>query len=92
VEKAKADVEQVTAWKNGRFIFNNSPLGAVMQQLSRWYDVQVRYDKSFKEKKFFTGEIKRDVPISKLLKMMELTGIASFRIANNTVLVLPNTK
>ena len=92
VEITKADVEQVTAWKNGRFIFNNTPLDAVMQQLSRWYDVQVRYDKSFKEKKFFTGEIKRDVPISKLLKMMELTGIASFRIDNNTVLVLPNTK
>lgn len=87
----KADVEQVMAWKNGLFMFNGTALPEVMQQVARWYDVQIEYDKGFTEKKFFTGEIRREVPVSKLLQMMELTGIARFRVTGNTVVVLPYT-
>lgn len=82
-----ADVEAVTAWKNGLFVFNGAPLTEVMQQVSRWYDVQIAYDKKFNEQKFFTGEIKRSVPVSKLLQMMELTGIARFRINERAILI-----
>ena len=81
------DVESATAWKNGLFIFNNAPLSEVMNSLARWYDVKIEYDKSFSDKKFFTGEIKRNVPVSKLLQMMEMTGIARFRITHNTISV-----
>jgi ferric-dicitrate binding protein FerR (iron transport regulator) len=87
----KADVEQVMAWKNGLFMFSGTALPEVMQQVARWYDVRIEYDKAFTEKKFFTGEISREVPVSKLLQMMELTGIARFRITGNTVMVLPYT-
>ena len=88
---AKADLESVTAWKNGLFLFKGRPLPEVMKQLARWYDVEIKYDQFFTEKKFFTGEIKRNVPISKLLEMMELTGIARFRIMNHEIVVLPYT-
>lgn len=87
----KADVEAVTAWKNGLFIFNGTPLPEVMEQVARWYDTRIEYDRHFREQKFFTGEIKRNLPVSKLLQMMELTGIARFRIVDNTILVLPYT-
>ena len=87
----KADVEAVTAWKNGLFIFNGTPLPEVMEQVARWYDTRIEYDRHFREQKFFTGEIKRNLPASKLLQMMELTGIARFRIVDNTILVLPYT-
>ncbi|HTN05988.1 FecR domain-containing protein [Agriterribacter sp.] len=87
----KADVEAATSWKNGLFIFNGAPLPEVMDQVARWYDVRIEYRKDFKEQKFFTGEIKRNVPVSKLLQMMELTGIAQFSIINGTIMVLPYT-
>lgn len=86
---SNADVSLATAWKNGLFQFNNAPLAEVVQQLSRWYDVQVMYEGDFKQTKFFTGEIKRNVPLSKLLQMLELTGIATFKIEKNTVTILP---
>jgi ferric-dicitrate binding protein FerR (iron transport regulator) len=86
---SQGDVETTTAWKNGLFIFNATPLQEVLVQLSRWYNVQVVYDRHFNPSKYFTGEIKRNVPVSKLLQMMEMTGIARFRITNNTVIVLP---
>lgn len=85
----EADVEAVTSWKNGLFIFNGTPLPEVMEQVSRWYDVHIVYDREFKEQKFFTGEIKRNVPVSKLLQMMELTGIGRFRISESTIMIQP---
>ncbi|MCW3119895.1 MAG: hypothetical protein JWM28_3977 [Chitinophagaceae bacterium] len=88
---AIADVETVTAWHQGLFLFNGKSLSEVMKQLARWYDVSIEYDQGFKEQKFFTGEIKRNVPVSKLLQMMELTGIAKFKIKDNVILVLPQT-
>lgn len=86
---SNTDVGLATAWKNGLFQFNNAPLAEVVQQLSRWYDVQVVYDRDFKQPKFFTGEIKRNVPLSKLLQMLELTGIATFKIEKGTLTILP---
>lgn len=84
-----ADVEAVTGWKRGLFVFNGAPLPQVMSQVARWYNVRVEYDSRFKEQKYFTGEIKRNVPVSKLLQMMELTGIASFKINEGKILVQP---
>lgn len=89
VQVTKADVEAATAWKNGLFIFNGAPLAEVMEQVARWYNVRIEYDRSFREQKFFTGEIKRNVPVSKLLEIMELTGIARFSIANDIITVQP---
>jgi transmembrane sensor len=86
---SKGNVESAIAWKNGLFIFSGIPLQDVMQQLSRWYDARIVYDKTFLEKKLFTGEIKRSVPVSKLLQMMEMTGIARFKIAKKVITILP---
>jgi transmembrane sensor len=87
----KADIEAVIAWKNGLFIFNNTPLREVLAQLTRWYDIKLAYSPACNTDKFFTGEIKRQVPISKVLQMLEMTGIARFTITKNTVSILPYT-
>ena len=87
-----ADVEVVTGWKRGLFVFNGAPLPQVMSQLARWYNVRIEYDSRFREQKYFTGEIKRNVPVSKLLQMMELTGIASFKISEGKILVQPYSR
>ncbi len=85
----RVDTSLAVAWKNGLFMYEHTPLEDVMEQVARWYDVYLVYDNAFTEKKFFTGEIKRSLPLSKILEMMELTGIANFTIENNTVTVKP---
>jgi len=40
-----ADIEQVVAWKNGVFNFQNATLEQVMRQLARWYDIEIVYEK-----------------------------------------------
>src|SRR5690606_28065994 len=35
--------EEFMAWKNGRFVFNNTDIQSVMRIVSRWYDVDIEY-------------------------------------------------
>ena len=40
---ANPDIEQVMAWKNGRFQFENASIENIMRQLARAYDIDVVY-------------------------------------------------
>lgn len=70
----KPDLEQVMAWKNGYFWFENTPLRNIMAEAARWYDVEVRYQGKITEEGF-SGKISREAPLSRLLQVLELNGI-----------------
>lgn len=85
-----ADIPAVTAWKNGLFLFNNSSLKDVALELSRWYDVEIRFTDGVGEStKFFKGEVERNVPISQVLELIQMTGIAKFTIKDRVITVSP---
>lgn len=86
----KANVAAVTAWKNGLFLFKRTPVAEVMQQVSRWYDVEVRYAPDFDPATYFSGTISRKVPLSKLLEMMEMVGTARLTVTGKVIMVKPN--
>jgi transmembrane sensor len=81
------DVDEVMAWKNGMFYFENADIETVMRQLSRWYDVEIEYQGEIKPKKF-GGEIQRDLNLSEVLEGLKGTGI-HFRIEGKKLIVLP---
>jgi ferric-dicitrate binding protein FerR (iron transport regulator) len=82
------NVEEVIAWKNGKFQFGEAmDIGMVMRQLSRWYDLDVVYDG--KVTGHIGGTISRNVKISEVLKMLEMTGAVHFVIRNREVIVKP---
>ncbi|SMD12465.1 FecR family protein [Pedobacter nyackensis] len=78
------DVEGVTAWKDGNFLFNDTDLKDIMKQVSRWYNVSVDYDEIPKNR-FFTGFISRNVNLSRVLEMLEVTGNIQFKIEDKTI-------
>lgn len=91
IHVATADTTLTTGWKKGDFIFLHTAFGEVLEQLSRWYGVTTAYQNGFDPAgKTFTGEISRHEPLSKLLSVMELTGIASFKISGNTLNIYPS--
>ena len=55
-----ADMEAVMAWKNGLFSFDAASIKTVMQQIIRWYDVDVVYAGEVKE----TGKCWNHLPAS----------------------------
>lgn len=79
------DTESVVAWKEGRFEFNGN-IREIMRQISRWYDLDVRYEGNV-ERKSFAGTISRKNNVSEVLKMLELTGGIQFRIDDRKITV-----
>lgn len=83
LSKTPADANAAIAWKNGYFIFNETYLSEVLQQLSRWYDVEA--DLKTIPKMRYNGVIPRNVPLSKALEMLEFTGGVKFNVNNNKI-------
>ena len=86
LEKDKADLVMALAWKNGQFVFRQTPIDMLMRQVARWYNATIVYDAKVPD--HFNAEIGRDVPVSKLLHLLEATGSVHFKIENNTITVM----
>lgn len=80
------DTDEVMAWKDGRFRFDGSSVKEIVDQLSRWYNIEVVYKDAITET--FVGDIKRDLPISKVLELLEMTKQVKFVIDGNKVIVM----
>ena len=72
--RKNVDMDQVMAWKNGYFLFNNSDIYSLMRQVSRWYNVDVKYEGRITQEGF-SGKISREVPLSKLIKVLQLNDV-----------------
>ncbi len=80
-----ADLEEVMAWKNGLFKFNRASMPEVMRELSRWYDVEVIYEKEIPQIKF-AGKMQRSLQLSQVLEILERIGV-KFRIEGKKLIV-----
>jgi len=87
IKVKSADVDEVIAWKNGKFLFDDEQLGSIMRQVSRWYDVDVVYeDEALKNKKFI-GVTARFANVSELLNTLEMTNEVKFNIQGRKIIV-----
>lgn len=68
------DIEQDVAWKNGVFAFSHADIKAVIRQLARWYDIEVEFEGVIPGDQF-SGDIKRNLPLSKVLSVLANYGI-----------------
>jgi ferric-dicitrate binding protein FerR (iron transport regulator) len=76
----------VVAWKDGKFDFGEGmDISEAMRQISRWYDVDIRYEGRVAGK--VGGSISRRVRLSRVLEMIELTGLATFSIQEGVLTV-----
>jgi transmembrane sensor len=84
----KSDVDASVAWTNNIFLFDSANLKDIMRRLERWYDVKVEYRTDLKLNNHFTGGVRRNQNISKVLEMLEMTGGVKFEVIDNKVIVL----
>lgn len=84
----QVQTEDVVAWKNGYFMFNNESLEDVMRKVARWYDVQIEYKKISNRKITFFGTVSRFSNISQVLRTLEHTGEVKFEIEGRRVIVI----
>jgi transmembrane sensor len=80
------DLEQVMAWKDGFFNFDNEDIGTVMRQIARWYDVEVQYEGPRPTDKLI-GELPMNASISQVLDALKRIKV-NFRIEGRTIIVM----
>ncbi|WP_316788297.1 FecR family protein [Pedobacter frigoris] len=68
------DTEESTAWKNGFFQFNESDLGSIMKQLSRWYNVDIVFE-SKSANDLFHFKVPRNLNLNEVINLLEINGI-----------------
>ncbi len=94
--KGKIVIRDVNAasyisWKEGIFYFDETKLATAMDQLRRWYDVDVSYQGRIPDTHFY-GEISRDKTLKEVLDILQEGGIR-FSIEKegkrNKLVVLP---
>lgn len=68
------DISQIMAWKDGFFEFDDADPATVLRQVGRWYDVDIIFENAQLSEKL-GGRISKNLPLSKLLKLLELSGV-----------------
>lgn len=81
------DVDEVMAWKNGYFQFNDADMPSVMRQLENWYDITVTYEGGKVPERSFGGGIQRSLPLTKVLTILEENDV-KFRVEGRNITVL----
>lgn len=81
------DVEPYIAWKEGVFAFYDLNTHEMIRQIERWYDVQFDTTGMPADDSRFSGEIRRDVPLSKLLDLMSRMAAPRYQIEGRRVIV-----
>ena len=81
-----ADEAQALAWKDGYFLFKNTNIKDVVNELERWYNIDIQYEDEM-EFENITGYISRNVKISSVLKMLQLSGIVDYEISGSTIII-----
>ncbi len=74
IKSQEADLEIALAWKNGRIEFKDAELRNIMDDVARWYDIDVKYQGVLPQRRF-TASIPRNSNLSSLLKVLELSNI-----------------
>ncbi|MBO9571627.1 MAG: FecR family protein [Chitinophagaceae bacterium] len=68
------NIQQDIAWMKGYFDFNGADLPSVMRQLSRWYNIEIKYSGKIPDVKF-VGKLSRDLNLSQVLETLNDMGI-----------------
>jgi hypothetical protein len=81
------EVEEIIAWKDGFFHFESADLKTILRQFSRWYDVEVVYEGTVPQDRFFVI-MSRNITLASVLKALKANEI-KFRIEGKKLIVQP---
>lgn len=74
IQVRAADVDQATAWKEGYFNFNKVDIQTLMRQISRWYNIEVKYTGEITSETF-VGKIKRTESLESIVNIFKKAGL-----------------
>lgn len=81
------DLERVTGWRHGRFVFEEQSLRQIMQDLSRWYDFRYEFADEDAAETIFMGSIPRYSNFKTAIAILEKSGGLSFKVKDNLIII-----
>jgi ferric-dicitrate binding protein FerR (iron transport regulator) len=85
-----ADMEEVLAWKEGKFRFRRTDIRTIMRQIARWYNVEIDYKGDLAGVRLY-GTMSRKESAAELFELLEQTGLVRFSTEGGRVVVMPAT-
>lgn len=82
------DTDEAVAWKKGEFRFEKADIKEVMRQIARWYNVDVAFEGDMSNV-HFSGSMSRNINVTKVLDMLQLTGEVRFVVEDRKITVMP---
>ena len=87
VEVYPVDLSEAVAWKNGEFMFHNEGIKSVMQEVARWYNVEIVVAPELEDISIW-GSVSKYENIKEVLKIIEMTGSVHFKIEGRRIYVM----
>lgn len=87
IDVTEVDVRKYVAWKDGDFVFSDDRLEDVMDELARWYDCEVFYEREYVKEIRLSGDIKRYEQVEQFLHFVELATGVDFNVKGRVIFV-----
>lgn len=81
-----ANIDEVIAWKEGRFRFDEMNIKPIMRQIARWYDVEISYEGDLSGITL-SGSVPRKENVNQLLRALEMSNRVKFEMTGNRIVV-----
>jgi transmembrane sensor len=80
IEIKSTELNVLSAWRDGKFVIRDQRLEDIFIELSRWYDIEFRFENQSLRDYRYTGNIKKSTTAQQVLKMLKLTTNFNYRI------------
>lgn len=87
VTAREVTARKFVAWIDGKFYFEEMPLEVIMEQLRRWYDIEVFFAGQDLKLYEFTGVIRKDFTAEQIFEIIEKTTQVKFHARGRSVTV-----
>ena len=81
----QVNTANITAWMDGKFMFDGEPLEQVMKQLARWYNISYSFENIESKNLHYSGRISQTQNIESVIEVLNQTTQTQFEIINNEV-------
>lgn len=84
----KADIPSATGWKDGDFVFNETPIAEILPQLERWYNVTSVYSGAVPTESF-SGKLARNRSLPEVLRVLQMVSGVRLKLQDKRIVVNP---
>jgi len=84
---SEVNTDEVTGWAQGVYQFNGQDIHAIMDQIKRWYNIEVKYAPDVSTEKFY-ATVARNKNISQIFYNLGYTQKVHFKIDGRRVTVM----